>query len=51
MLHLTYDTMKEKRFTFRLPEALRAAVYKLAQAKGMSLSEFMRYILNKEVDK
>lgn len=51
LLHLTYDTMKEKRFTFRLPDTLREAVYKLAQAKGMSLSEFIRYVLNREVDK
>ncbi|HSH51181.1 MAG TPA: ribbon-helix-helix protein, CopG family [Bacteroidales bacterium] len=42
--------MKKERFTFRLPKQLKEKIYKKAQSLGMSISEWVRYILQKEVE-
>jgi len=43
--------MKTKDIRVRVSETLYKEVYKKAQSKGMNLSELVRYLLQKEVEK
>lgn len=43
--------MKNEYLRIRVNGKLKADIYKEAQSKGMSISEYVRYILRKEVEK
>ena len=42
---------KEKDFRIRASIHLYEAVYKKAQSLGMNISEYVRYVLRKEIEK
>jgi predicted HicB family RNase H-like nuclease len=42
---------KEKDFRIRVSKRLYESVYKMAQSLEMSISEYVRYVLRKEIEK
>jgi len=42
---------KEGDLRVRISQKLREAIYKEAQNRGMNISEFVRYVMRKEVER
>ena len=43
--------MKEEFLRIRVSKSLKESIYRTAQSKGMNISEYIRYITRKEIER